>query len=160
MTIRDMDSDELEQWDCIVRLGAPGSGILAAVAMQGRTCVGWSEARRARVAEQMPKIRHWRVIHGSYQDAPDTEASWFVDPPYRGQPGSHYIHGPDAIDYDDLAGWCRSRRGQVTVCEAEGATWLPFRPLGEIKSGPRKRVSPEAVWTNEPAFAPETLPLF
>jgi hypothetical protein len=44
----------------------------------------------------------------------------------------------------------RSRRGQVIVCEAEGATWLPFRPFGETcgVSGKRSR---EAVWLSDEA---------
>ena len=36
-----------------------------------------------RVASQLFKIRHWKIIEGSYTDSPDVEATWFVDPPYE-----------------------------------------------------------------------------
>ena len=75
---------------------------------------------------------------GDYRSAPDLEATWFVDPPYQptrgmktGQ-GLGYAPGCTSreLDYGELAEWCRSRRGQVIVCEQEGADWLPFRPCG------------------------------
>ena len=31
------------------------------------------------------------------------------------------------IDYQALAGWSRSRKGFIQVCEADGADWLPFK---------------------------------
>lgn len=90
-------------------------------------------AEREKVAAMVERIRHWQVIEGSYEDAPDVRASWFIDPPYvtgeDGVGGSNYRCGNDAIDYAHLGGWCRSRRGQVIVCEYDAADWLPFRPL-------------------------------
>lgn len=59
--------------------------------------------------------------HGDYQDLPNVEATWFVDPPYEGVNG--YRHA--AIDYAELAIWCRTRKGQLIVCEGRG-DWLPF----------------------------------
>ena len=55
------------------------------------------------------------------------EASWFVDPPYQNQ-GKHYHYGPENVDFAMLGNWCRTRLGQVIVCENEGADWLPFTP--------------------------------
>lgn len=91
----------------------------------------WGEYARARVANQVEHIRHWRVIEGDYTDAPDVEATWFVDPPYVGV-GRHYL--AKVADYAQLAAWCRVRRGLTIVCEAEGADWLPFRRLRAAKS--------------------------
>ena len=54
-------------------------------------------------------------------------------------------------DYEALADWCRSRRGQVIVCENVGADWLPFEPFITIKANESKsggKVSREAIWTN------------
>ena len=109
---------------------------------------GWSEMQRERVASQVDSIRHWRVIEGDYTEAEDVEATWFVDPPYQ-IAGSHYVHGSSGLDYTDLASWCLSRRGQVIVCENEGATWLPFRPFEKMRKAMRSRGSTEAVWTSE-----------
>lgn len=39
---------------------------------------------------------------------------------------------------------------RIAVCEQQGATWLPFRPLCAAKSGPQTHVSHEAVWLKEP----------
>ena len=47
-----------------------------------------------------------------------------------------------------LSEWCRSRRGQVMVCENEGARWLPFRPFRSIQST-SNGVSREVIWTND-----------
>jgi hypothetical protein len=43
----------------------------------------WGRTVRARLAAQVGKIRHWRLIEGDYTLAPDIEATWFVDPPYE-----------------------------------------------------------------------------
>lgn len=101
----------------------------------GRAMAGWSEARRDMVASQVGSIRHWRVIVGNYTNAPACEATWFVDPPYRGRAGEYYAHPASAIDYDHLGSWCRAQRGQVIVCENDGADWLPFVPFIDAKGG-------------------------
>lgn len=116
---------------------------------------GWGEVMRERVAAQVNAIKHWRVIEGDYTSA-DVEATWFVDSPYRGRPGSHYTHHSGRIDYPLLARWCRARRGQTIVCEAAGADWLPFAPFGETRGmgGGGKR-SREAVWLRDTLTATE-----
>lgn len=106
---------------------------------------GWTPAMRERVASQVTEIRHWHVIEGDYTLAPDVEATWFIDPPYQAM-GRHYVHGSRGIDYAALADWCRTRRGQPIVCEAPGASWLPFRKLGVFHAGPNSRRAAEAVW--------------
>ena len=85
----------------------------------------WNAKYRERVASQVNEIKHWRVICGDYTDAPNSEATWFIDPPYV-KAGDAYRFGSSAIDFDHLGRWCRSRVGQVLVCENEGASWLPF----------------------------------
>lgn len=106
---------------------------------------GWTAPMRERVANQVGAIKHWRVIEGDYAAAPDVEATWLVDAPYRGRQGRHYIHHSGHIDYPALARWCRARRGQTIVCEAAGADWLPFVPFGSVR-GMRAKVSHEAIW--------------
>ena len=88
----------------------------------------WACAKPA-MAELVPFVKNWTIIEGDYTDAPDIEATWFIDPPYQGPPGTGYRHGSDSIDYQDLGRWCESRTGQVIVCEGGGADWLPFEPL-------------------------------
>lgn len=88
----------------------------------------WGEEIRTRLAEQAPEIRHWRVQHASYSDAPNIPACWFVDPPYQ-LAGRVYNCSSADINYADLAAWVRARRGQAIVCENVGADWLPFRPF-------------------------------
>lgn len=109
----------------------------------------WGDKARERIASQVESIRHWTVIHGDYADAPDVPATWFVDPPYE-RAGTRYRMGSRSIDFAALAAWCRSRPGQVMVCEQAGADWLPFKPVFVAKANESvnggKR-SPEALWT-------------
>lgn len=85
---------------------------------------GWTPKIRKRIASQIPKIRHWTLIEGSYEDAPDIEATWFVDPPYQTYPGRRYPYSE--IDYPHLGSWCLARRGQIIACDQPGADWLPW----------------------------------
>ncbi len=113
------------------------------------TC-GWDEHQRDRVAAQVDRIRHWTLIEGDYTDAPDIEATWFVDPPYNNTAGARYPCGPAQIDYDQLGSWCRARRGQTMVCENAGATWLPFERFGRFRRSINTADgSPEVLWTND-----------
>lgn len=114
--------------------------------------LSWSARVRERIASQLDAIRHWIVIEGDGSKAPDVEATWFIDPPYQ-RAGRHYRFGASNIHYPTLARWCRSRHGQVIVCEQEGADWLPFRPWRPIKASEAKyggKRSLEAIWTSPP----------
>lgn len=102
--------------------------------LPGRLETYWGPGIRNRIASQLQGIRHWSAEQASYLEIPDSEATWFIDPPYIGTPGSRYVKKNSAIDYQHLADWCRSRTGQVIVCENEGATWLPFRHLTVAKA--------------------------
>lgn len=102
----------------------------------------WGEYIRERVARQVTRIRHWRVIEGDYTAAPDVESTWFIDPPYDGS--RHYL--ARVSDYPELGRWCQARRGLVMVCEQEGATWLPFEPFRTAKSIARRSYN-EVLWT-------------
>lgn len=98
---------------------------------------------KKRILKYLPKIRHWGLTCLSYEQLPNIEATWYIDPPYQNG-GERYIH--HAIDYTHLAEWCKSRRGQVIVCENSSADWMDFRPLVEMQ-GQRKRTT-EVIWTN------------
>ena len=107
----------------------------------------WPRYRR-RVAADIHKIRHWHIIEGDYTDAPDIEATWFIDPPYRHQ-GHQYLNGSSGINYEYLAEWSMTRQGQAVVCEQEPADWLPFEHHRSHKTQSNNIVS-ELIWTNEP----------
>lgn len=115
----------------------------------GGSQLWWSAKVRQRIASQIKHIRHWTLIEGTYTDAPDIEATWFIDPPYF-EAGRQYAHGASGIDYDHLGQWCRERQGQVMVCENVGADWLPFEHFRDIKAHTKRggRVSREAIWQN------------
>jgi hypothetical protein len=91
----------------------------------------WGESIRQRIASQLEAIRHWTVTNYDYEDLPDWSGTWFIDPPYEGA-GRHYRFGTAGIDFLRLGRWSQSRQGQVIVCEADDADWLPFEPLAEI----------------------------
>jgi hypothetical protein len=111
------------------------------------TMGGWGAPRRERVAEQVAKIKHWKIIEGDYTKAPNIRATWFIDPLYNNKAGQCYEH--HALDYSALGKWCRSRSGQTIVCENEGADWLPFRPFGVFKATMNKPASREVIWASD-----------
>lgn len=111
----------------------------------------WGREIRGRIAQQIPLIRHWRLIEGNYFDAPDVEATWFIDPPYQ-DGGEQYVFSSNQIDYAELARWCWGTKGQTMVCERLGATWLPFVHLTDartISSRNGTRECSEALWYRE-----------
>lgn len=103
----------------------------------------------ARINYFLPRIRNWTILQGDYSDAPDIQATWFVDPPYQPH---HTIaglpYGSAEIDYTHLGEWCRSRQGQTIVCEQLPAAWLPFRRLATQKNAVNKPRH-EVIWTKE-----------
>jgi hypothetical protein len=104
----------------------------------------WGPSARQRIAEQVQRIRHWRVIEGDYTSAPNIEATWFIDPPYFAHRRRYRSR---VSDYTRLASWTLARRGQAIVCEQEGAAWLPFVPFRMARNLSRK-MSAEVIWTN------------
>lgn len=102
----------------------------------------WGERARQRIAADVASIRDWRIVHGSYNDCPMAEATWFVDPPYMDKGRYYRFHD---VDYEHLGGWCQGLPGRVLVCEQAGANWLPFNPLAVIKS--TKGTSAEVMWS-------------
>ncbi len=89
----------------------------------------WSVNTRARVAEQITAVRHWRF------QKPDLSqvATWFIDPPYefnyRYRAGlAPFSHAALAADVEAIA-----PESHVIVCEAVGKngetpSYLPFLP--------------------------------
>lgn len=109
----------------------------------------WGRVIRERIASQVPYIKHWVVHNKSYEECPNQQATWFIDPPYEGKSGKLYKQ--KISNYNKLGEWCKTRHGQTIVCEKDNADWLDFRPFRKIKSlgGPKgKKVSNEVIWTN------------
>lgn len=174
-TVRHMVPDTVNAGDKVselLHLAGPGyldmnlSGLLAlcqAEANQGTqgargvhdqvTSIGakcWPRLKR-KLEWVIPHVKDFKITNLDYLALPDIEATWFVDPPYDNEAGRRY-RTSGGIDYQVLAEWCKSRKGQVIVCEGESANWLPFRPLMErqgIRSRYQKSRAMELVWTND-----------
>jgi site-specific DNA-adenine methylase len=115
----------------------------------------WSPQTADRIVSQLHQIRDWRVIHGDYRDAPDIAATWSIDPPYKHNKRGLFEYSTDALDYQALGAWCKTRRGQVMVHEQHGAEWLQFETLSAktktgktLANGTQKRAH-EVWWRNE-----------
>ncbi len=110
-----------------------------------------------RVASVVDRCRHFEVAAADYTAAPDIEATWFIDPPYQARGGrwdrtrgGRYRHPNRDIDYAALADWSRARRGQVVVCDQEGADWLPFSHKIEARDNTHGTYR-EVWWSNQNA---------
>jgi len=99
-----------------------------------------------RIAKDLYKIKHWDIQLGDYKELNNENATWFIDPPY--QFGGHkYKQSNKNINFNELAEWCKSRNGQVIVCENTKATWLPFKPMVDMQGSMYKTT--EAIWSNQ-----------
>ena len=103
------------------------------------------EHRIKGLIDLLPKIKHWKIIQGSYEDLENENATWFIDPPYQFG-GEHYKESNKNIDYNSLANWCKSRKGQIIVCENTNSNWMEFTPIVRMKGA--NKFSTEAIWTN------------
>lgn len=107
---------------------------------------------KRRMAHELARISgRVEIALGDYSDVPDIEATWFVDPPYQTE-GRHYASNNQGFDYQTLAAWCTSRRGQIIVCEAAGAGWMPFTPHRMNQTVHRNTTGRqvEVVWYSDP----------
>ena len=97
------------------------------------------------IANQLFKIRHWKILQLDYNDIKNEEATWFIDPPY--QFGGHeYKFSNKQINYTELATWCKGRFGQTIVCENTKADWLKFYPMTKMRGA--AFTTTEAIWSN------------
>jgi site-specific DNA-adenine methylase len=101
------------------------------------------------IASQLYKIKHWNIIQASYDDLKNEDATWFIDPPYQFGGQYQYKFGNKQIDFNMLGQWCKTRTGQVIVCENTKADWLPFKPVVKI-DGANHTGTTEAIWSNIP----------
>lgn len=122
----------------------------------------WTANKRARVAEEVHAIKHWKFEpDGLHVLRVATElgaasATWFVDPMYR---YNYQYNTKEAHDYSELAQLVRNLRGQVIVCEGvcqktgKVPDWLPFKHFA-VRATSRKKAEnnhhcTELIWTNE-----------
>jgi site-specific DNA-adenine methylase len=117
----------------------------------------WEISKRY-MQENLFKIHHWRIICADYSDAPDVEATWFIDPPYKDGSGRGYHHGSSSIDYNHLATWAKRRQGEIIFCEGMCGDYLPFTSLLELK-GVAGKSSKEVYYYSSPK-AQEQIQLF
>lgn len=104
----------------------------------------WEISKRV-MADSLIKVKHWQIICGDYSVAPDIEATWFIDPPYKSDPGMGYRYSSAMLDYDKLAEWTKSRKGDIIFCEGLYGDYLPFTTLTELK-GIAGKASKEVVF--------------
>ena len=91
-----------------------------------------NQNRFKKIAENLYKIKHWKVMHGSYDDLQNENATWFIDPPYQFG-GEHYKESNKNLDFKKLKKWIFERYGQKIVCENTKADWMKFKPLVKIQ---------------------------
>lgn len=96
-----------------------------------------------RILNNLDLIKNWKITNLDYRELPDIEGTWYIDSPYQFG-GDLYVE--NNINFEELAEWCKSRKGQVIVCENSKANWLPFRPLAQLHGQKHKTL--EMIWTN------------
>lgn len=146
------ESTDSFKWDCQERKNLVGFIISGAPTIPKKTATKWKTILRPNtqkhrletIAKNLYKIRHWKIMHGDYKEAPEKKATWFIDPPYI-KKGHYYKYGSKQINYASLAIWCKTRPGQVIVCESDNANWLPFQDLTRARGNKYQHL--EKIWT-------------
>jgi site-specific DNA-adenine methylase len=140
-----------DEFDCIEQAWLMGFLVQIGVTTPRLTVTKYAEnsikTQKKNIAEQLYKIRHWEIKQGDYKELENEEATWFIDPPYE-YGGEWYLKSNKDIDYNELADWCKQRKGQAIVCENTKADWLPFRQMAKMTG--TKYTTTEAVWSNLP----------
>jgi len=132
-------------WSCIEQKWLAGFIITGAPSMPKKTASKWKTVIRPNtqkykydlIASSLHKIKHWNIICGDYRNVENKTATWFIDPPYQ-YGGEYYKYGNKDLDYNELANYSLTRKGQIIVCENSRANWLNFKPLTEMQ-GNKKR---------------------
>jgi len=107
----------------------------------------WSETIKLRLARQVERIRHWKIVEGTWEDAPDIERIGMSTRLIRTRrDGCTFTM---VVNRRELAKWCKRRRGYVQVCESDGAKWLRFEPLSIVHTHRARGYSAEAVFEIE-----------
>jgi len=104
----------------------------------------WEISKRV-LAANLYKIKHWKLYCADYSQAPDVTATWFIDPPYKGDSGMGYRYSSQLLNYTELSQWALKRKGEIICCEGQPADYLLFKPLVELK-GVAGKVSQEVIF--------------
>lgn len=97
-----------------------------------------------KIANDLYKIKHWKIELKSFFEIENEKATWFIDPPY--QFGGHaYVESNKKLDFNKLSEYCKDRQGQTIVCENTKADWLDFKPMFKATN---RYVTTEAIWSN------------
>lgn len=143
LNIEDFDSEPSFLLMCYIIKS--GNSKPAFVVCKNRGLEGQIDRIKKQISENLFKIRHWEIIQGDYKKLKNECATWFVDPPYQFG-GEHYQESSNNIDFKKLGRWCKSRKGQVIVCENTKADWLPFKPMKQMQGTKHKTM--ESIWCN------------
>lgn len=158
------ESTDNFQFDCIEAKWLMGFIIKGGVEAPRKTVSsvgnfgGGVETQKKNIADNLFKIKHWKIVKGCYSDLPNQESTWFIDPPYQFG-GEHYVESNKKINFMQLSQWCKRRLGQTIVCENTKADWLDFKPMKIMQGSIHKTT--EAIWSNIPTnYDNEQLTMF
>tara|TARA_R110000772_G_scaffold249530_2_gene363869 strand:+ start:41063 stop:41746 length:684 start_codon:yes stop_codon:yes gene_type:complete len=106
------------------------------------------QIQKRRIIKFFPIRNRIKFILGDYRAIENTQATWFIDPPYQilNKNGSVFQNGDGysktcnstSLDFKELSSYCENRLGQIIVCEKEGADWLPFQKFRKNKTSLNK----------------------
>jgi site-specific DNA-adenine methylase len=116
----------------------------------------WEISKRV-MAASLHKVKHWEILEADYTTAPDIEATWFIDPPYKAAPGDGYAFGSSSLNYVALADWVQERSGQIICCEGEFGDYLPFKKLLDLPGVAGKKSQEKIYYQSQGTPAQEEL---
>lgn len=146
----DGDKILLEEFDCVEAFNMMGFIINEGSATPKHySRFGYKNVKNIlnKISKNIFKIKHWKIECKDYRLIDNIKGTYFIDPPYQKE-GKFYVHNTSQINFLSLGEWCKSRNGQVIVCDNITANWLDFVPISNNKGASNNKMI-EGIWTNE-----------
>lgn len=108
------------------------------------------QIQKRRILKFLPIRNRIKFINDDYENLKYNKEkhTWFIDPPYQiklknnsvFQNGNGYSKdcNTENINFENLKKYIFSKKGQIIVCEKEGANWLPFKKFRTNKTSLNK----------------------
>jgi len=99
---------------------------------------------KIRIANNLFKIRHWKIYQEDGTNNEWNDATYFIDPPYMVQKHGYNFKN---VNYNHIKEKIENGKGQFIVCGNSTDTWIDFKPLVTMMGNSKQHI--ECVYIKE-----------